>query len=92
MLTGWLQGETAFCDLLGLTLAGVLAGCALVFQSAKARNMPSDVGLAILAAPTLFLSVVIFFPSPERLMLYAPAVPLATAVALRAYLGWRSGG
>ena len=91
-LAGWLEGETSFCDLLGLTLAGVLAGWALVYLAAKTRHIPPDMGLVVLAAPTLYLSVVIFFPAPERLMLVAPAVPLVVAVALRAYFSRRSGG
>ena len=85
-----LEGENTFCVLLGLTLAGVLGGWALLFRSEKPGRVPADSGLAILAVPTLFLSVVVLFPSPERLMLVAPALPLVVAAALRAYFSSRT--
>lgn len=86
-----LEGENTYCVLLGLTLVGVLAGWAILFGSAKQGWIPADSGLAVLAVPTLYVSVVAFFPPPERLMLVAPAVPLVVAVALRTYFHSRSG-
>jgi hypothetical protein len=82
---GFLEGEDAFCVLLGLTLAGILGGWALLYGSQVPGRVPTDAGMAVLAAPTLYLSVVIFFPAAERLMAVAPAVPLVLAAALRAY-------
>jgi len=87
----FLEGENTFCVLLGLTLAGVLGGWAILFRAPKEGHVPPDSGLAVLVAPTLYLSVVIFFPSPERLMLVAPTLPLVVAVALRAYFSSRAG-
>ena len=90
VLADFLEGEDTFCVLLGLTLAGVLGGWALLYRSKGQGRVPTDAGMAVLLAPTLFLSVVIFFPAPERLMAVAPAVPLVLAAALRAYFGARS--
>jgi len=89
-LAGWLEGETSFCDLLGLTLAGVLGGWVILYGTAKRAEVPAESGLAVLAVPTLHLSVVILFPAPEHLMLVAPAVPLLVAAALRVWFGRRS--
>ena len=84
------EGENTFCVLLGLTLVGVLGGWALLYGSKVPGRVPTDAGMAVLAAPTLYLSVVIFFPAPERLMAVAPAVPLVLAAALRAYFRLRA--
>jgi hypothetical protein len=89
VLAKWLEGENTFCVLLGLTLAGILGGWALLYGSKVPGRVPTDAGMAVLAAPTLYLSVVIFFPAPERLMAVAPAVPLVLAAALRAYFRLR---
>jgi len=82
-----LEGENTFCVLLGLTLIGVLGGWALLFGSTARDQPPTDAGLVVVAAPALFLSVVVFFPAAERLVLVMPALPLIVATGLRVYYG-----
>jgi hypothetical protein len=85
-----LQGENGFCVLLGLTLIGVLAGWAVLFLVPPRGRMPADSGLVIVAAPALYLSVIVFLPSLERLVLVMPVMPLIVAGIVRAYFYMRT--
>ena len=80
-----LQGENGYCILLGLSLIGILAGWALLFAVPSRTEIPADAGLALVAAPALYLFVVVWFPPPERLAIVAPVLPLILAGAVRAY-------
>jgi hypothetical protein len=85
------QGENGFCVLLGLTLMGVLAGWAILFLVPSRGRIPSDAGLAVVAAPALYVSVIVFFPSSlERLTLVTPVFPLVVAGTVRAYFNTRT--
>jgi hypothetical protein len=85
-----LEDENSFCVLLGLTLAGVLGGWAFLFRSKGPNHVSTDAAMAVLAVPALFVTVAVFFPAPERLVVVAPALPLIVAGALRAYLNSRA--
>jgi len=86
-----LEGENGFCVLLGLTLIGVLAGWAVLFLVPSRGRIPTDAGLAVAAAPALYVSVIVFFPSSlERLALVTPVFPLVVAGTVRAYFNTRT--
>jgi hypothetical protein len=78
--------------LLGLTLIGILAGWAVLFLVPLRGRIPPDAGLAVVAAPALYVSVIVFFPSSlERLALVTPVIPLVVAGILRVYFNTRTG-
>lgn len=85
-----LEGENGFCILLGLTLIGVLAGWAFLFLVPPRGRIPPDSGLAVVAAPALYCSVIVFFPSPERLAVVMPVLPLIVAGTVRACFNSRT--
>ena len=85
-----LQGENGFCILLGLTLIGILAGWVFLFVVPPRANIPAAAGLALVVAPALYLSVIVWFPPPERLAVVAPVLPLILAGTFRAYFRRRT--